>query len=124
MTHTSADGRWTCPEKYRTESGCGDFRHDPREVECKTSMSLAFDETWRSERIITEVAEPLVPQKHVCVSHPIFYDNMNTAGKRTPPIVGRHRERWPKWGEYEFLPPQRWLHAIEHGGIAFLYNQR
>lgn len=64
----------------------------------------------------------MLPQKHVCVQRPIFYDNMNTAGKVTPPIVGRHRERWAKWGEYEYIPPQRWLHNIEHGGIAFLYD--
>ena len=25
-------------------------------------------------------------------------------------------------GKYEYLPPQRWLHNLEHGGIAFLYH--
>tara|TARA_B100001093_G_scaffold502379_1_gene555277 strand:- start:145 stop:498 length:354 start_codon:yes stop_codon:yes gene_type:complete len=29
---------------------------------------------------------------------------------------------WACWGEYSFLPATRWLHNLEHGGIAFLYN--
>merc|ERR1719277_263665 len=106
MTNTSQDGNWTCPPEYRTMSGCGDFRYDPRAVECEASMSFTLDpdNERSSERIVVEVAEPLTPQKHVCIAHPIFYDNMNTAGKRLPPLVGRHRERWAKWGEYEFIP--------------------
>merc|ERR1712176_1526793 len=37
-------------------------------------------------------------------------------------ILGRHRNFWAKWGEYEYLPPQRWLHNSEHGGAIFLYD--
>jgi len=77
---------------------------------------------YREERIVLTVGEPLMPQKHVCVQRPIFYENRNAEDAVTPPMLGRHRERWPAWGEYEYLPPQRWLHAIEHGGLAFLYN--
>ncbi|MEE3037770.1 MAG: DUF3105 domain-containing protein, partial [Bacteroidota bacterium] len=40
----------------------------------------------------------------------------------SPPSSGPHRSSWAKWGEYEYLPPQRWLHNLEHGGIAFLYH--
>ena len=40
----------------------------------------------------------------------------------TPPSSGSHRPMWAKWGEYEYLPPERWLHNLEHGGIAFLYH--
>jgi hypothetical protein len=39
-----------------------------------------------------------------------------------PPSSGAHRPMWGKWGEYEYLPPQRWLHNLEHGGIVFLYH--
>lgn len=117
MTHTS--GNWTCPEAYRSVSGCGDMRTDPRQLECKKTISFDWE---RSERIVLEAPEPLVPQKHACVQHPLFYDNYNTAGTVTPPLVGRHRERWPKWGEYEYIPPMRWLHGAEHGAIIFLYN--
>ncbi len=39
-----------------------------------------------------------------------------------PPSHGSHRPQWAKWGRYEFLPPQRWLHNLEHGGVALLYH--
>ena len=39
-----------------------------------------------------------------------------------PPSSGAHRPLWGKWGEYEFMPPQRYIHNLEHGGIALLYH--
>ncbi len=39
-----------------------------------------------------------------------------------PPMSGPHRGDWPFWGEYAFLPKQFWLHGLEHGAIAILYN--
>jgi hypothetical protein len=39
-----------------------------------------------------------------------------------PPSSGDHRPQWALWGEYGFLPPQRWLHNAEHGGIILLYH--
>ena len=39
-----------------------------------------------------------------------------------PPSSGDHRSQWARWGEYSSLPAERWLHNLEHGGIAFLYN--
>ena len=27
-----------------------------------------------------------------------------------------------KYGEYDFLPPQRWMHNNEHGAAVFLYQ--
>ncbi|MBI5609915.1 MAG: DUF3105 domain-containing protein, partial [Deltaproteobacteria bacterium] len=39
-----------------------------------------------------------------------------------PPSSGSHRPMWGKWGEYSFLPQQRWLHNLEHGGLALLYH--
>lgn len=35
---------------------------------------------------------------------------------------GSHRAVWPKYGEYEFVPPQRWIHSLEHGAIVALYH--
>lgn len=52
---------------------------------------------------------------HVLEPTPISYvDN--------PPSSGDHRPAWAKWGEYDYLGPQRWVHNLEHGGIAFLYD--
>lgn len=28
-------------------------------------------------------------------------------------VSGPHRPLWPKYGEYAYVPPQRWLHSIE-----------
>lgn len=38
------------------------------------------------------------------------------------PMIGPHRPLWAKYGEYLYLPPQRWLHNIEHGAIVLLYH--
>ena len=58
---------------------------------------------------------PLLPGIHVDLPYPITYTDV-------PPSSGTHRPVWGKWGEYVFLPEQRWLHNLEHGAIAFLYN--
>ncbi len=62
-----------------------------------------------------ETSPPLLPGIHVDLPNPITYAD-------SPPSSGTHRPVWGKWGSYIFLPQQRWLHNIEHGAIAFLYN--
>ena len=52
---------------------------------------------------------------HIDVPEPLAYE-------ASPPSSGPHRPQWGKWGEYEFMPPQRWLHNLEHGGVAILYH--
>ncbi len=52
---------------------------------------------------------------HIFPTVPIVY-------KTHPPSSGPHRPAWAKWGLYTYLPPQRWLHNLEHGGIALLYH--
>lgn len=54
-------------------------------------------------------------QGHIAEDVPIEYD-------LSPPAADDHRGRWANWGEYRSLPPQRWLHNLEHGGIALLYH--
>uniref|UniRef100_A0A7R9Z8D2 Uncharacterized protein n=1 Tax=Pseudictyota dubia TaxID=2749911 RepID=A0A7R9Z8D2_9STRA len=118
---------WTCPPEERSPSGCGDFRTDTRSLSCSETQSL-FDckrPNNADNRVmrIGEMPALDMPQRHACVQHPIFYDNINDSGTRTiPPALGRHRERWAKWGEYDFLPTQRWMHNAEHGGAIFLYH--
>ncbi|MFT6396979.1 MAG: hypothetical protein ACJAYU_001723 [Bradymonadia bacterium] len=51
---------------------------------------------------------------HIDEPTPIEYEPL--------PTCDNHRPQWGKWGEYEFMPPQRWLHNLEHGGAAFLYD--
>lgn len=57
----------------------------------------------------------MVSARHISEPEPIAYEF-------TPPSSGPHRPNWAAWGEYEYLPPQRYLHNLEHGGAAFLYN--
>ncbi len=40
----------------------------------------------------------------------------------SPPSSGPHRSMWGRWGEYEYMPPQRYIHNLEHGGVAILYH--
>lgn len=39
-----------------------------------------------------------------------------------PPSSGPHRPMWGRWGEYQYMPPQRYIHNLEHGGIVLLYH--
>ncbi|MEZ4463601.1 MAG: DUF3105 domain-containing protein [bacterium] len=54
-------------------------------------------------------------QRHIAEDMAIAYAD-------DPPASGDHRGQWARWGEYSALPPQRWLHNLEHGGVAFLYH--
>ena len=52
---------------------------------------------------------------HICMHERIEYDV-------EIPLFGSHRPLWPVYGEYKFLPKQRWLHSLEHGAIVALYH--
>ncbi|XP_078598720.1 uncharacterized protein LOC144874447 [Branchiostoma floridae x Branchiostoma japonicum] len=53
---------------------------------------------------------------HSCmVDGPIVYPD-------TIPTSGMHRPVAPAYGEYRYIPPQRWVHALEHGAAVFLYH--
>lgn len=52
---------------------------------------------------------------HICMNTSIKYNY-------DIPTFGDHRRLWAQWGEYKYLPPQRWVHNVEHGGIVMLYH--
>lgn len=52
---------------------------------------------------------------HKCMNEKLEYDD-------DIPLFGTHRPLWPAYGEYKFLPKQRWLHSLEHGAIVMLYH--
>lgn len=35
---------------------------------------------------------------------------------------GTHRGVWPVYGEYSYVPVQRWIHNLEHGAIVAAYH--
>jgi len=40
-----------------------------------------------------------------------------------PPTSGPHWPRWAAWGAYDRdVPPEVWVHNLEHGGIVILYR--
>uniref|UniRef100_A0A2S2N9C5 Tumor protein p53-inducible protein 13 n=1 Tax=Schizaphis graminum TaxID=13262 RepID=A0A2S2N9C5_SCHGA len=61
----------------------------------------------------------LVPKyyvaNHVCMKESISYNH-------DIPSFGSHRPAWARYGEYKFLPKQRWLHNLEHGSVVMLYH--
>ncbi|XP_063858578.1 uncharacterized protein LOC135099878 isoform X2 [Scylla paramamosain] len=61
-----------------------------------------------------ELPKKYIPQ-HVCMNQKLSYNT-------TLPTYGPHRPLWPVFGEYKFVPVQRWLHSLEHGGIVMLYD--
>lgn len=52
---------------------------------------------------------------HVPEGTPIDYPS-------DPPLAGPHRGQWAKWGAYDYLPATRYLHNLEHGGLAILHD--
>ncbi|GCB69653.1 hypothetical protein scyTo_0008427, partial [Scyliorhinus torazame] len=74
--------------------------------------------TWPPpERVIPSVAKVYPEQEaaHVCMSERIEYN-------KQIPSSGMHRPIWAMYGEYSYVPPQRWVHNLQRGGIAFLYH--
>ncbi|XP_059481468.1 uncharacterized protein LOC132200209 [Neocloeon triangulifer] len=66
-----------------------------------------------------ELEEDLIPPAykaaHLCMDYRIDYS-------KNIPTYGTHRPLWPRYGEYKFLPKQRWLHNLEHGAVVMLYH--
>lgn len=57
------------------------------------------------------------PAYHVCVDRNI--DNLYGSNI---PHSGPHRAVWAQFGEYNYLPPGRYVHNLEHGGVVFMYH--
>ena len=53
--------------------------------------------------------------EHFCMKQTIQYNELL-------PTYGDHRPLWPRYGEYRFVPVQRWLHNIEHGAVIMLFD--
>lgn len=51
----------------------------------------------------------------VCMNETIEYDE-------TIPTFGSYRPHWAKYGEYKYLPVQRWMHNLKNGAIVMLYH--
>lgn len=52
---------------------------------------------------------------HLCMDSEIKYSSSLVT-------FGPHRPLWGRYGEYEFIPMQRWLHNAEHGAVVMIYH--
>lgn len=75
------------------------------------------DPSWTAAACVEGVVTDSPGDNGVHIDEPeaITYDDV-------PPSAGPHRGMWGAWGEYEFMPPQRYIHNLEHGGVALLYH--
>lgn len=67
-----------------------------------------------SQLFCDEVPPGFVPIHH-CMSEKLQYSDLL-------PTYGDHRPLWAKYGEYRFVPRERWLHNVEHGAVIMLYD--
>ncbi|XP_058121729.1 uncharacterized protein LOC131281048 [Anopheles ziemanni] len=71
---------------------------------------------YNMDAVITEYNVPSAyVANHRCMNSSIEY------AERIP-SYGTHRPLWPRYGEYHYVPPQRWLHNSEHGAVIALYH--
>uniref|UniRef100_A0A646QJ62 DUF3105 domain containing protein n=1 Tax=Hemiscolopendra marginata TaxID=943146 RepID=A0A646QJ62_9MYRI len=92
-----------------------DWDESPINYTCYTPKErLLIDKNQPPALECEDISTDYVPQ-HYCMSTKIEYD--------TPlPTHAGHRPLWAMFGEYKFLPPQRWSHNIEHGSVVMLYH--
>lgn len=91
-----------------------DWNNSPVNYTCYMKQFLPIDpklpSILHSERI-----PPMYEAEHACMTSEIHYNTII-------PTFGTHRPAWPKYGEYKFVPKQRWLHNLEHGTVVMLYH--
>ncbi|XP_065200346.1 uncharacterized protein LOC135831632 [Planococcus citri] len=82
--------------------------------------TICFTKTFLPDASIAPLLhEDLIPKAylppHMCMETSIEYpDPMIT--------FGAHRPLWGRYGEYEYIPKQRWMHNLEHGAVVMLYH--
>lgn len=62
-------------------------------------------ELFRKNFTLSYLSTKTQPQ-HYCMTQRLDYDEWI-------PTFGDHRPLWPVYGEYRYLPVQRWLHSLE-----------
>lgn len=122
-----------CPIHERSRSGCGDMNTKP-DAPVKRCYFHRGD---TSEHHIGHCGHPSWIVNHDAIrthhfrAHHMAYDlpcNYSSYGFPLyaigiPPTVAHHRLSWPVFGRYSYLPEARWIHHLEHGGVALLYHE-
>lgn len=100
------NGKWRLWVDWRNDTDI-DYRCQPNEQTIPVSETVPL----RSCLLNEDIPRPI----HVCMTESISYYDQ-------PPRGGPHRPLWPVYGEYLYLPPQRWIHSMEHGAVVMLYH--
>ncbi|XP_055914463.1 uncharacterized protein LOC129947791 [Eupeodes corollae] len=53
---------------------------------------------------------------------PVYCQNETIEYEERLPTYGAHRQLYPQYGEYKFLPIQRWMHNLRYGAVVMLYH--
>ncbi|XP_040580249.1 uncharacterized protein [Lepeophtheirus salmonis] len=91
-----------------------DWKDDPRAYVCYNPREPILP-VYKEPKLHCDSLPKNYMPLHFCMNETIKYNS-------TVPTYGDHRPIWPKFGEYEYVPPQRWLHNIEHGAVVMLYH--
>lgn len=92
-----------------------DWFNNPENYTCFDNKSLYLPQATVHPIHSVEHIPPEYNAPHKCMNESIEYEEII-------PTFGAHRPLWAVYGEYTFLPKQRWLHNLEHGGLVMLYH--
>jgi len=70
----------------------------------------------KKEDTCEKIHEKYVPN-HICMDSQVDYTGFGKI-----PTHGPHRPNWASFGEYSYLPIERWQHNLEHGCVVLLYH--
>lgn len=87
---------------------------------CPESIDDIVDYTCHDEAFPTNCSPLIINEPSDGAGH--FNNPTGLCYNESPPSSGPHRSMWGRWGEYNYMPPQRYIHNLEHGGIALLYH--
>ncbi|KAJ8917604.1 hypothetical protein NQ315_000087 [Exocentrus adspersus] len=92
-----------------------DWYMDPVNYTCYNDRSLYLPKS---------TVHPIHSVEHIPEEYSALHKCMNESIEYSEriPTFGTHRPLWAIYGEYTFLPKQRWLHNLEHGAVAMLYH--
>lgn len=92
-----------------------DWNFSPIDYTCYYSNKRIIPDFNVKPVLEIEAVPKLYSAVHYCMNETIVYQN-------PVPTFGPHRPAWPRYGEYKYVPVQRWLHSLEHGGVVMLYH--
>lgn len=83
---------------------------------CLSNNRTKYQPNINTKALLSEYFIPPAYQPSMkCLDEKIHYSE-------SLPTYGPYRPLAPKYGVYNYLPPQRWLHSLANGAIVLLYH--